>query len=734
MVARKLEEIRKANKTREWDVGKDGQMSQEEWVEKKREERVEEFAPPASLNEEGSGEGKGRRQIGGRRDPGRERGEGMKNRQEIEGQSGQRIDERGQREMDAAGQRKYRCSFEGGFDKHGRREIGEGMSERRGNEEDKGWSIIGFNEPTNRRHADEYAKNSHSRRSPNQDGIPLTDEQLMTQLEEDETQAASSMYCFKRKWSDQNVLRRYQKPESGKGKSSETPLVDTRFINNSARKAEVVNPIVDSRFVRNDGVKKAKVHSGKDEMEVGVRTDYSEKETTKTDTERKMDTQEIMNAQEVNKGLVGPPVPSELLTERKLVVETMSKENGVFDEKNMDEEIEDDEMIGPPIPTELKAKQTDEDLIGPPVPIELATNEINQDLIGPPIPTKLAIKETTLEPLKTTTSVPKDMGEYLIGPPVQTEANSKETSEEVIEPPVSNQVASEPIGKASEIVSNSTQLIPTHIGKKSKSPLIPSKLVPRQAAKNPLIPASLRPKQMTSQYNAFLNTGKLPCTRKEKAVETSKTDSTPLSENNEKSTIKTDAVPKTEDEFKANSEETTSKSNDYFRKIFEDSKKGSVESSEKSTDSNKKDTDTNETESASNTTFNFLDAKSKTDRLKRKLDRPNVQFNDSGQIVNKKTSGPDLFRSQTRGPEGETNSRDEPRSASKKFVEIAPPSSMEYFTSASSFSSRGKKRGGASGPGSGRGMLEAVRKGMEKVEKEKKSRAGKKEKGLLDIM
>lgn len=702
LVARKLEEIRKANKTREWDVGKDGQMSQDEWVAKKREERITEFAPPTSLTGGSERDGRGRREI---TDAGHREREVFDDRSERDidrwNEEGENCEERFVERNREADRRELRgCSGEemdegragAGFDNDGRR--------------DEGWSIHGFKH-TDRRHGDKYSKRNeyseHSRRHTKEDSRnedsrisnDMTDKQLMTQLELEESRAAKSMYCFKRKWAD----RSQEGPR--RGQKVDMPLVDTRFISNNERKAEVVRlpgvetePTIETRSVRNEG-KKCKVDRGNVET-VGKATDDD-----RDDIAKKMDTDEFKHTLEVDEDLIGPPIPSALSRKSEPIEE--SADNRKQDTLTVGDEI---------IPSELKAKQTESDLIGPAIPMEQETREIEVELCKQ----KDLVKETC---------------EDIIGPPIP-----NQPSIDLKEPSTTTQPAME-----------------------CKRLLLPATLVPRQAAKAPLVPTSLRPRQLTSPRNTLLKTGKLPGVNKRTSGMISKTVS-PERRTEESPSSNSDSVPifngESKKEVNVNSEPKAAKSNDYFRQLFEDSRTASAESSEVRPDtkevvkmsdsndssSNVENDDSKETtldstpdespsnvpdsEQPPNSTFNFLEAKSKTGLLKRKLDRPNIQFDASGQIVKKI---PEPFRSRTKSTEVE--SEDSRRGSSKKFVEIAPPTSMEYYTS---FSSRGKKRGGASTVGSGRGMLEAVKKGIERVEREKKNRAEKKEKGLLDIM
>lgn len=717
-MARKLEEIRKANKTREWDVGKDGQMSQEEWVAKKREERITEFAPPTSLTGGSERDGRGRREI---TDGGHQEREVFDDRRERDidrwNEEGENCEERFVERNGEADRRELRgCSGEemdegragAGFDNDGRR--------------DEGWSIHGFKH-TDRRHGDRYSKRNeyseHSSRHTNEDSRnensrisnDMTDKQLMTQLELEESRAAKSMYCFKRKWAD----RSQEGPR--RGQKVDMPLVDTRFISNNERKAEVVRlpgvetdqtepladrktkamktePTIETRSVRNEG-KKCKVDRA------NVETDGNATDDDRDDIAKKMDTDDVKHTLEVDEDLIGPPIPSELPRKSEPIEE--SAHNRKQDTLTVGDEI---------IPSELKAKQRESDLIGPAIPKEQETRKIKAEL-----------------------SKQKDL--------------VKETCEDITGPPIPNQPS----------IDSKEPSTTTQPAMESKRLLLPSTLVPRQAAKAPLVLTSLRPRQLTSLHNTLLKTGKLPGVNKRTSGMISKTVS-PERRTEESPSSNSDSVPifngESKREVNVNSEPKTAKSNDYFRQLFEDSRTASAESREvrpdtkevvKMSDSNDSNSnvendDSKETnidsmpnESPSivpdselppNSTFNFLEAKSKTGLLKRKLDRPNIQFDASGQIVKKI---PEPFRSRTKSTEVE--SEDSRRGSSKKFVEIAPPTSMEYYTS---FSSRGKKRGGASTVGSGRGMLEAVKKGIERVEREKKNRAEKKEKGLLDIM
>lgn len=716
-MARKLEEIRKANKTREWDVGKDGQMSQEEWVAKKREERITEFAPPTSLTGGSERDGRGRREI---TDGGHQEREVFDDRSERDidswNEEGENCEERFVERNRETDRRELRgCSGEevdegragAGFDNDGRR--------------DEGWSIHGFKH-TDRRHGDRYSKRNeyseHSRRRTKEDSRnedsrisnDMTDKQLMAQLELEESRAAKSMYCFKRKWAD----RSQEGPR--RGQEVDMPLVDTRFISNNERKAEAVRlpgvetdqtepladrktkamktePTIETGSVRNEG-KKCKVDRA------NVETDGKATDDDRDDIAKKMDTDDVKHTLEVDEDLIGPPIPSELPRKSEPIEE--SAHNRKQDTITVEDEI---------IPSELKAKQTESDLIGPAIPMEQETREIEVELCKQ-----------------------KDL--------------VKETCEDIIGPPIPNQPS----------IDSKEPSTTTQPAMESKRSLLPGTLVPRQAAKAPLVLTSLRPRQLTSPRNTLLKTGKLPGNKSTSGM-ISKTVS-PERRTEESPSSNSDSVPifneESKHEVNVNSEPKTAKSNDYFRQLFEDSRTASAESREvrpdtkevgKMSDSNESnpnvenddckettlDSTPNESpsivpdsEQPPNSTFNFLEAKSKTGLLKRKLDRPNIQFDASGHIAKKI---PEPFRSRTKSTEVE--SEDSRRGSSKKFVEIAPPTSMEYYTS---FSSRGKKRGGASTVGSGTGMLEAVKKGIERVEREKKNRAEKKEKGLLDIM
>ncbi|KAI5716354.1 hypothetical protein M8J76_005054 [Diaphorina citri] len=106
------------------------------------------------------------------------------------------------------------------------------------------------------------------------------------------------------------------------------------------------------------------------------------------------------------------------------------------------------------------------------------------------------------------------------------------------------------------------------------------------------------------------------------------------------------------------------------------------------------------------TNFNFVNAKNKATSLKRKLDRSNVEFDATGRIVSKtrfrsQPKTPEPFRSQSITPEANPGN-----GRSTKGVEIAPPSTFEYFgPSRAGFglSRTGSKRGRA-----GNRMMDAV--------------------------
>ncbi|XP_026681043.1 coiled-coil domain-containing protein 174 [Diaphorina citri] len=216
LVARKLEEIRRANKTREWDVGKDGQMSQEEWVEKQRAQRRAEFAPPESLIGLIGEEGK----VGG------QRGSAPRERS---------VGEEAHEEEKFGGPR--------GFAPRER-------------------SISGEGEPPRARRSRE------ARSGEFEDAPRMSAEQMLARMEAEEAYSAGSIFCFKRKWAERNkqVFKRYQRTEGQSGGET-TSIGDSgkkcdrsgersfpKYEGRSDSRKPVTYPLVDTRFMANKDV------------------------------------------------------------------------------------------------------------------------------------------------------------------------------------------------------------------------------------------------------------------------------------------------------------------------------------------------------------------------------------------------------------------------------------------------------------------------------------------------
>ncbi|KAI5694902.1 hypothetical protein M8J75_007425 [Diaphorina citri] len=749
LVARKLEEIRRANKTREWDVGKDGQMSQEEWVEKQRAQRRAEFAPPESLIGLIGEEGK----VGGQRAS-------------------------APRERSIGGEAHEEEKFGGprGFAPRER-------------------SISGEGEPP------EARRSREARSGEFEDASRTSAEQMLARMEAEEAYSAGSIFCFKRKWAERNkqVFKRYQRTEGQSGGET-TSIGDSgkkcdrsggrsfpKYEGRSDSRKPVTYPLVDTRFVANKDVfvKVEKPCANSDEGKYNnkrentdntcKRENIDERRKSSSSMSKSQNNDERKNSDNIKntiesvgplipiipedneEDLIGPPIPKHI----EAIIES-SIPNAPNDEN--------EELIGPPIPKDIEAtiepsipnapkesKDNEEKLIGPSIPKDIEAiiessipNAPNEELIGPPIPKDI---EATIEP--SVPNAPKesiDKNEDLIGPPIPAEF-SKPT----------------PTPKPTTPKTTITPALKTTTTTTTKPPLVPKA--------KPLVPTSQRfpwryqklsisssPSTVAKTDSAKTDSTKTDSIKTDSVktdsmktdsakTDSVKTDSTKTdsvktdsikTDSIKTDSIKTDSVKtdsiKTDsmktDSAKTDSVKTSSPSNPETTEMRNNDSTDKLNPSDKldsdltdelkSSDSTEKlesrgsnerlkssestnepncdvgaligekqnssdsigekqnssdtfDESIGDSTGGPSTNFNFINAKNKATSLKRKLDRSNVEFDATGRIVSKtrfrsQPNTPEPFRSQSITPEANPGN-----GRSTKGVEIAPPSTFEYF-------------------------------------------------------
>ncbi|KAI5716353.1 hypothetical protein M8J76_005054 [Diaphorina citri] len=681
LVARKLEEIRRANKTREWDVGKDGQMSQEEWVEKQRAQRRAEFAPPESLIGLIGEEGK------------------------VDGQRGSAPRERSV-----------------GEEAHEEEKFGapRGFAPRER-------SISGEGEPPRARRSRE------ARSGEFEDASRMSAEQMLARMEAEEAYSAGSIFCFKRKWAERNkqVFKRYQRTEGQCGGET-TSIGDSgnkcdksggrsfpKYEGRSDSRKPVTYPLVDTRFVANKDVL-AKVEKPCANSDEGKNNNEREN----TDNSRKRG-----NIDERRKS------------------SSMSKSQNNDERKNSDNIINTIESVGPLIPN--VPEDNEEDLIGPPIPKHIEAiiessipndpNDENEELIGSPIPKDI---EATREP--SIPNAPKestDKNEDLIGPPIPAEFSKptptpkpttpKTTITPALITTTTTTTTTKPplVPKAKPLVPTS-QRFPWRYQKLSISSS-PSTVAKTDSAKTDSVKTdSIKTDSMktdsvktdsTKTDSIKTDSAKTDSTK----TDSIKTDSVKTSSPSNPETTEmrnNDSTDKLNSRDKLDSDLTDElKSSDLTEKLESRGSNERLKSSESTNEPNcdvgaligeKQNSSDTISESSGDSTggpstnFNFVNAKNKATSLKRKLDRSNVEFDATGRIVSKtrfrsQPKTPEPFRSQSITPEANPGN-----GRSTKGVEIAPPSTFEYFgPSRAGFglSRTGSKRGRA-----GNRMMDAV--------------------------
>uniref|UniRef100_A0A8D8ZUP5 Coiled-coil domain-containing protein 174 n=1 Tax=Cacopsylla melanoneura TaxID=428564 RepID=A0A8D8ZUP5_9HEMI len=628
MVAKKLEEIRKANKTREWDVGKDGQMSQEEWIDKQREERKQEFAPPSANVAEGE-------------------------------------DEEGNEETERRTERGERKTQDRHMDRERKRK---------------------------RSRFDDERPDAGGKDRKNTNREELSDEQLLKKMESQEAYAKSSIFCFKSKWAERNkeVFKKYQKssPTSSnensiysEKRSRKEPLniVDTRYVGNKEKKMEIqgVTTTKKEKFEDKNDVEILETQNVTEKKELGLKSDVPEKVGVQNVLlkEKPEDRSEVEQKEEAEKVDL-----EESLREMESLLKR-SKEKYKDTGTKTSEEVPTDTKTSSTNQTEpgnksAKKTSTFGGLIIPQRFMKL--NKTVQKKPSAESDSKIPNKNVFNQAETSNKVHVENNSDLLIGPPIPTEVNETKSSQSAMKDNVLK--VSSSVGKTSD-----------------------SSSISQESSKNTMN-SGAQEMNTSNKIDSINEIGPSNEIRPSNEVDPSNG----IDASNEIGpSVNTDSSSK---------EDTTMNG-------------GTDDSSTKDTAPSELLTDAGENSSSTN--FNFFNAKSKAANLKRKLDKPNVEFSASGKIVNKAKppSCVNPFRSLPRGVEEKPeDTRSDSRSSTKR-VEIAPPSTFDYFGP----SGAGVKRKGGRG-GGGNKMLESVSVGMKKVEDKKKENRGKREKGLLDIM
>ncbi|KAL1451201.1 hypothetical protein WDU94_003485 [Cyamophila willieti] len=649
MVAKKLEEIRKANKTREWDVGKDGQMSQEEWIEKQREERKQEFAPTTSVEKKKE-----------------ERGEGKQKRKNS------RFDDK------------------------------DSENGRKGTKESDDKEGKGTNKEV------------------------LSDEQLLKKMEREEAFTKNSIFCFKSKWAERNkeVFKKYQKSDTSSNEDSiyskrsrfepmKQPLniVDTRFIGNKEKKIEIQGVMTtekETKFQKKSGgveiqnVSEQKNFEYKTQVqnvtenenfedngkEHNVQAEKAKKLVTKSEITDKREVEienvsqkkegEAKSNQEVNE------VDNVDLEESLREMETLMKQSK---EKNKDIKTEDSEVM----PTDSKSS--------------------SKNLISNKTITKTSTFGGLIIPqrfMKLNKTVQKKSGEGASENKVQNkselhnaETNNvhRENNYEQIGPPI-------PV----DLLVNETKSSHLTIEMDKSNDKDIKKGVSKENDLNIIASSSIE------------NTS-----RSEIISENALNSAQEIEASNKIDDQSNEIKPDNNIEFSSKGDPNSDPSSNT---IEVPTSEGADNKTTITTSSNTKSV-TGAVENSSSTNFNFFNAKHKATNLKRKLDKPNVEFSTSGKIVTKAKppSCVNPFRSLPSGVEDRLEDTRSDSRSSAKGVEIAPPLTSDYFGT----SGMGGKRKGGRG-GGGNKMMESVSVGMKQVKDKKNENRGKRVKGLLDII
>uniref|UniRef100_A0A8D9DMD6 Coiled-coil domain-containing protein 174 n=1 Tax=Cacopsylla melanoneura TaxID=428564 RepID=A0A8D9DMD6_9HEMI len=623
MVAKKLEEIRKANKTREWDVGKDGQMSQEEWIDKQREERKQEFAPPSTSVKESE-------------------------------------DEEGNEETERRTERGERKTQDRHMDRERKRK---------------------------RSRFDDERPDAGGKDRKNTNREELSDEQLLKKMESQEAYAKSSIFCFKSKWAERNkeVFKKYQKSSStssnensiySEKRSRKEPLniVDTRYVGNKEKKMEIqgVTTTKKEKFEDKNDVEILETQNVTEKKELGLKSDVSEKIGVQNvlPKEKLEDNSQKEEAEKVDL--------EESLREMESLLKR-SKEKYKDTSTKTSEEVPTDTKTSSTNQTEPGNKPTKKTSTFGGLIIPQRFMKLNKTVQKKPSAESDSKIKNDFNKDETSNKVHvENNSDLLIGPPIPTEVNETKSSQSAMKDNVLKESSS--IGKTSDSCSISEERSKNTINSGAQEMNTSNKI----DSINEIGPSNeIRPSNEVDPSNGIDASNEIG------------------------PSVNTDSSSK---------EDTTMNG-------------GTDDSSTKDTAPSELLTDAGENSSSTN--FNFFNAKSKAANLKRKLDKPNVEFSASGKIVNKAKppSCVNPFRSLPRGVEEKPeDTRSDSRSSTKR-VEIAPPSTFDYFGP----SGAGVKRKGGRG-GGGNKMLESVSVGMKKVEDKKKENRGKREKGLLDIM